>query len=408
MYRRFLSIILAFNLLFLLSACSKQNTGSKKPLYAWVLSEDYSDCLSWIEKNYCSDFDWKLDISVVDSSDLLQLLDNSEKCPDVLMVSPEKIKPLALKKYIIPLADAGFVIERDKYYDFAVNTGIVNNKLYAMCFHSSPGVYVYRRSISKAYLGTDEPTQIESLISDWESFYDVSQLISVSSGQKSYISAGAGDIARTYFGGDFTDPSQSDIEGYFDLIKKLHDNNLIYGAEQWSEAWIEGFNDENSIFSYFLSGIGIDDVLFSVSRESRGDWAAAVPFSPYSWGGVYLGICSESSNKAEAAELIGILTKNEAAMKELALYNGIFTANRSVNRNISSDAEFESSVLGGQNYFDILIRSAETIDNNSVQSSIDSPTITLLGSCAEKYINGTYDMETAVEVFFSSYNSLQE
>ncbi len=406
MIRKTLSIILSLVILVTFSSCKSGSINDKIKVSIWVLSEEYKQHIQWACKNYCNDTNWVPDITVVDSSSLLNIEETVTNLPDVIMLSPEMIEPMANSKYIMPLSEAGIYPNEEKYYKYAFDTGKVNCKLYAMCFHTSPGLFAYRRSLSKAYLGTDTPENLSLILDDWDSFLDVAQLVKVSSNEETFIVAGIADITRSYFSGDFSKLSEQKVEEYFELSKKLYDGEFVYGAEQWSEAWVRGFNDSKSVFSYFLSGIAVDDVLSEVSNESYGDWSVAAPFSPYSWGGAYLAVGSQSDKKNEAAELIEILTVNEVSVKGLSLYSGIFTANKEVNLSVSNDNKFELSVLGGQNYYKVLIESAEKIENTALSKSSDAAIISLLNSCADNYSKGKYDLPTAVSTFFSLLSSL--
>lgn len=408
MLKRISAIVISLLMIFGIAACGKGEYNEKRTLSVWVLSEDYADYIEWAVKNCCDDIDWQAEISVVDSASIEQLIEDSVckgNIPDIIMLPPEKVETLAKNGILMPFSSLGISIDESRYYGFAVNTGKSDGKLYAMCWHASPGLFAYRRTIANAYLGTDDPVDIANLITDDESFLDVSQLLKAASLNETHILAGISDITRAYWSGDFKSLDEASVAEYFEFVKKLADEGYVYDAEQWSEAWIEGFNDSRSVFGYFLSGIAVDDVLCEVSSESRGDWAVTVPYSGYAWGGAYLSVYSGSDNASDAAELIRTLTVNESAMKKLSLYSGIFTANRNVNDAVASDTKFELSVLGGQNYFKVLISSAEQINSENIQSSNDSVIISLLNACAVNYISGEYELSAATEIFFNSLES---
>ncbi len=387
--------------------CGGTEHENQNKLKIWVLSDEYKNCVKWISENYGNN-DYDVDITVIADGDILSCVQESvdnKNFPDVIMTAPESIDLLAEKKLITPLENTGIKIDESKYYSFAVESGKYNGKLYGMCMNASPGVFAYRRSIAAAYLGTSDPADIELLISDWKSFSETAQLLKVSSLERTYITAGISDITRSYFNCIYENTDENKVKEYFEYAKMLSDNNYVFGAEQWSEAWIQGFEDDNAIFGYFLSAIAVDDILCNVSDRSMGDWCLCTPFSSYSWGGTYLTICSESPNKEYAADLIELLTINEESMKAAALQSGIFTANRSVNMSVCNDSKFCLDVLNGQNYYKKLMESAESIeDSGHVNQSNDAMYVMLLNNLAENYINGEYDLNTAVDIYFSTVN----
>lgn len=406
--KRICAIVLSLIVIIGSTACTKTDKTEKRVLSVWALSEDYADYISWAVDNCLADKEWTAEITSVDITSIEQLIDDSSckgNLPDIIMLPPDKIEEFAKNGTIMPLLSTGLNIDESKYYKFAINSGKVDNILYGMCWHASPGLFAYRRSIADAYLGTDSPEDIEALITDSESFLEVAQLLKAASLSETHILAGIDDFAKVYWDVDLDNLSRENVSAYFELVKALVDKEYIFGAQQWSEAWLAGFNDSRSIFGYFLSGIAVDDVLRAVSNESSGDWAVSVPYSGYFWGGAYLAVYSESDNTADAAELIELLTANEAAMKKISLYSGIFTANISVNEAVSDDPQFELSVLGGQNYFKTLIKSAECITAYSAEPSEKAVILTLLSSCADNYASGEYEIDAAVEAFFTSLES---
>ncbi len=408
MTRRIISVFLVLAALLGLISCGEQNKEEKPVLSIWVLSDDYASYIDWTIKNYCSQNERIIEVEAVDFTQIEQKIYDSAckgKTPDIIMLPPEAIEPMAEKGMIAPLSELSSAIDENRFYDFAVNTGKVNGKLYAACWHASPGIFAYRRSIAKAYLGTDEPEAIENLMSDTDSFLEVAQLLKVSSSGNTYVLPGLGDITRAYFGGDFSSLDEEKVAGYFEFAKKLADEGYVYGAQQWSEAWAEGFNDSSTVFGYCLSDIAVRDVLFRIADESIGDWGAAVPCGNYAWGGAYLAIYSGSDDIEISSDIISLLTANESVMIKSSLYSGIFTWNKHVNRTAASDSQFQSAVFGGQNYFRTLIKAADKLSGSSLQSSDDSIAISLLNTCADNYISGEYELSAAVDTFFQSLRS---
>lgn len=402
-----LALLLALLIIFSAAGCSEEKSSDKRLLTVWVFSEDYKDYIDWTVNNYCKNNDWYADISVVSPEDMQNFFADSEgrNLPDVIMIQSEDIEKFANNGIITPLSEAGVSVDKSRYYDFAINAGTVNNKLYAMCWHASPGLFAYRRSIASAYLGTDEPDKISSLISDWKSFLEVSQLVKAASAEETYMLGGTDDITRSYFKGNFSNIEKESLNGYLELAYKLKSESYVYGADMWSQAWLEGFNDSKSIFGYFLSGIAFESVLCEVSDESYGDWAVIAPFSPYTWGGAYFGICSGSDNQTDAANFIELLTVDEPTMEAMTLYSGIFTANKNVNKAVSADSQFELKILNGQNLFDVLIESAENTDYSCVSAPNDSAVIALLNSCAQNYSTDEYELSSVVDSFYKTLNS---
>ena len=89
------------------------------------------------------------------------------------------------------------------YYDYAIEAGRDDaGTLRAVCWQPDPGLFFYRRSIAKAYLGTDSPDEIGAMLSDWQGFLDTARTLRERSGGRTCMTAGIEDIMRAYLGSD--------------------------------------------------------------------------------------------------------------------------------------------------------------------------------------------------------------
>lgn len=375
--KRAAALILAVCLLLGLCACGE--TEKENALTVWVLSDDYGKTVQWCAKKA----GYEVNAVTVPQFDA----EFSDNAPDIVMLTSDMLPEFLSASVLSPVG-----INKDGFYDYTIDLASKNGKLYALPWHASPGLFAYRRSLAKAYFGTDEPEEMARILSSWDNFSSASVLLSTASDGKTSIVSGVEDILRPYFASqfDFSEDdfiSGSDLDNFFNYVNLSSSDFCASPVQQWSEAWFAGMQDSQAVFGYFLSEVALTDVLTEYSGNSSGDWAVIAPFAPYFWGGAWLAVPAKSAHREEAQALLGALSKNEM-LEKACLYGGFFTANDTANSSAAADGQFSLSLLGGQDYFSALSDCAKRIkidrgassDDNAVMSAIAQSAI----ACAEE------------------------
>ena len=246
----------------------------------------------------------------------------------------------------------------------------------------SPGAMIYRRSLAKKYLGTDDPEEIQKYFSDADKLLETARLLKNKSIGKCRIVSAHDDLYKPFLGMRETpwvvdekfnfDPA---MEKYMDFCKIMDEEELDGGARQWSEAWFAGMNDylrddygkKLEIFSYFLPYWGLQWVLKTNAPETSGDWAMCAGPSSWYWGGTWLAAGKNTDNPEAAKEMIRYLTTDEKFLEGMSKSSGEQVCNIKVQDKIKDD--FEESFLGGQNYYEAYCDYAKTIDGSLSQAS---------------------------------------
>ena len=348
--KRAAALILAVCILLGLCACAE--TKSETVLTAWVLSDDYGKTLGWCAKKA----GYEVNTVTVEQFDA----DFDDDSPDIIMLTSDMLSTFLSSSVLSP---AG--INKDGFYDYTIDLASKNGKLYALPWHASPGLFVYRRSLAKAYFGTDESEEMARILSSWDNFSSASVLLSTVSNEKTSIVSGIEDIIRPYFSSQFNFTKEdcvsgSDLGQFFDYVNLSSSDFCASPVQQWSEAWFAGMQDSQAVFGYFLSEVALTDVLNEACGGSNGDWAVIAPFAPYFWGGAWLAVPARSAHREEAQAILNALSSDDMLQKA-CLYGGFFTANDNVNRAVSQDGQFSLALLSGQDYFSALSECARNI-----------------------------------------------
>ena len=72
-----------------------------------------------------------------------------------------------------------------------------DGEIRGLSYQATPGMLVYRRSIAKAVLGTDDPETVAAAVSDWDKFYETAERMKDAG---YYMYSGRADTYRVYSG----------------------------------------------------------------------------------------------------------------------------------------------------------------------------------------------------------------
>lgn len=424
MVKRILPLILAavtaFSMLTCLTSC-----GQKKKIIVWVYSEEYKNEIEDFLKSCKLDVSFDASIRVVESSsfeeELNKCIEKKEDIPDVFMLSPDNITEYVRSDLTADVTSLGLNVNTDNYYSYTIEAATDSDgKIKALGWQADPGLFMYRRSMAKVYLGTDNPDEIQSMISTWDGFYETAQKIYTESGGKTRMLAGQQDMQRPYMAENASPWVQDNklvisdtVSSYLDYIGKMSENHLMYTAEQWSEAWIKGISDSQSVFGYFSSGICMQYVMKKAcggkakGEGSYGDWAVTAGPAGYCWGGSWFAAYSGTSRKKEAGDFISIFTActdDVTRMEESVKYfrtTGEFAASREVVSQIRFDPQFEDSFIGGQNYYYQLSVVAEDVSMSNL-TEYDGEINSMFTTYMNDYAGGLRSKEQALSDFKTS------
>jgi multiple sugar transport system substrate-binding protein len=266
--------------------------------------------------------------------------------PDVVALESAFVKEYVEADF---LADLGSLLpdaKAAKTYPFVtdVGTDAATGVIKAYAYQATPGAVFYRRSLAKEYFGTDDPTEIQALMADFDKFVAMAAVVKEKSGGNTYMVSSSGDFQNPFFanraqpwvvdGALVVDPM---VEKYVETAKLFRDNGYESQAQQWQEGWFAGMNDSlvdangnpKQVFSYFLPTWGLPYVLAPNAKsadgahDTSGDWGVVTGPLPYQWGGTWLGAMAESPKLELAKEFIRFCTLDEENLTNWA--TGVYT-----------------------------------------------------------------------------------
>lgn len=252
--------------------------------------------------------------------------------PDVIALEASFVKEYVEADFLADLGDLLPAAEAAQTYPFVIDVGTNEGVTKAFAYQATPGAVFYRRSLAKEYFGTDDPAEIQALLSDLDKFVAAAAVIKEKSNGNTYMVASSGDFQNPFFANraqpwivDDTLVVDPMVQKYVEIAKLFRDEGYEAQAGQWQEGWFAGMNDSlvdaegnpKQVFCYFLPTWGLPYVLApnavsaDGSKDTSGDWGVITGPLPYQWGGTWLGVMKESPNLDLAKEFVRFATLDE-------------------------------------------------------------------------------------------------
>ena len=256
-----------------------------------------------------------------------------------------------------------------------------NGNLKGLSWQACPGALIYRRSIAKDVLGTDDPDTVQTYLDTWEKFDDVA---AQAKAKGYYMTSSYVADYRVFSNNVFAPWVNENSEIVVDpAIKQWiaqaneHLKNgytLPYGiwdAESFNESKVDG-----KAMCYFGPGWFIDFCLKpaaladaaaaeEVGNGSFGDWGIVKGPQGYFWGGTWLCAAAGSDNFNLTRDVMLKMTCDKDTLLAITNKYGDFTNNVAAMEELAAGG-FEYAFLGNQNHIAVLLDSAQSIDMSNI------------------------------------------
>lgn len=356
--------------------------------------------------------------------------------PDIVALEAAFVKEIVESDVLASLESLRDEATAAQTYPFVLDVGTHDGVLKALAYQATPGALFYRRSLALEYFGTDDPAEIQALLSDFDKYVEAAAIVKEKSGGNTYMVASTGDFQNPFFANRaqpwvvddslVVDPM---VNEYVRVAKLFRDEGYEAQAQQWQEGWFAGMNDSlvdaagnpKQVFSYFLPTWGLPYVLApnatsaDGSSSTVGDWGVISGPLPYQWGGTWLGVLKDSPNMELAMEFIRFATLDETNLTNWA--TGVYTneylaaidpqvapdqqqapgdfvsSQVVVNKIIPSFDDSElSAFLAGQNSYAGFATAAPAV-NAELMTGSDDAIQRALNDPLNQYLNGEIDEE---------------
>lgn len=339
---------------------------------------------------------------------------------DMFLVEADYILKYVNSDSTLDLKEVG-ITEQDMSKQFDYTKVIAQDTKGAqkgISWQGCPGLYIYRRSIAKEVLGTDDPAEVQKAINDWDTFDKTAAKMKE---KGFYMVSGFDDTYRTFsnnvsapwVNGDkvVIDPK---IEKWIEQTKNYTDKGYNQKTVLWAAEWASGQGPDSKVFGYFMPAWGVD---FTIAKNSLakaeadggkqeagngtfGDWAATTGPESYNWGGTWLCAAAGTDNADIVADIMKTICTDDATMKKIVEEKNDFVNNKTVMEALAK-SDYKSNFLGGQNPMQMYYDAAQKIDMSKI-SPYDQGLNESIQTAMHDYFNGTVDKDTAMKNFYTS------
>ncbi len=427
--KKLIAMLLALVMVFALAAPTAFAEGEGKVfnLYAW--NEEFIGFLKAyyaVEKDgewYLPDGETKINFVITPSDNnayqdkLDTTLFNQATAPD-----DEKVDLfLAEADYIQKYADSDFtqdiaalgVTDFSNAYEYTVKAasdadGVVKGVSFQCC----PSALIYRRSIAKDVLGTDDPAEVQALLDSWDKF----EAVAADAKAKGYYMTAS--FAETYrpFSNNCTSPWVDEdnnlqfdpmIEAWIAQTEKFVENEYTLAD---SGIWDQPKNDQmfadGKTMCFFGPAWYFNFCMGNAQDPEKGcsgDWAICEGPAAHFWGGTWMMAPVGTDNPTAVAEIMNLFLNDEEVCSKLVTEQNQFPNNKAVNAKFAEDESYGNDFLGGQN--DIAVFSAMTDNIKWENHTIyDQACNEGLQNALQQYFQGLVDKETALNNFYLTIN----
>lgn len=276
--------------------------------------------------------------------------------------------------------------------------------LKGVSWQACPAGFAYRRSYAKQVLGTDDPAEVQKLLSDWNKFDDVAAKMKAAG----YFMVSGYDDAFRVFSDNVTtkwvngnkitiDPM---IKRWIEQTKEYTDKGYNNKTSLWDGEWSKGMMADGNVFGYFGPAWFIDFCMPHDEGSAFGDWAFCKGPQGYSWGGTWICGAAGSDNISIIKDMMLTLTCDKATMVRIAKEAGDFTNNEPAMKEVAA-SDYKNDFLGGQNHMAFFIDSAASIDKSFI-SAYDQGMNEKIQGAMKDYFNGQVTEEEAWDNFYTS------
>lgn len=288
--------------------------------------------------------------------------------------------------------------------------------LKGVSWQACPGGLIYRRSIAKAVLGTDDPAKVQAALGNWDKF----DAAAAKAKAKGYFMLSGYDDAYRIFSDNMKAPwvSKADkvaidpsIMRWIDMTKNYTDKGYNNKASLWSPESAAGSGKDGKVMCYFGPGWFIDFCLAGWTKAdpkgpneagngSYGDWAFCKGPQGFSWGGTWLCAATGTDNVDLVKAVMKKLTCDTETLTVIAKEKGDFTNNGAAMAAVAK-SDYKNPFLGGQNHVAFFLDSAKSINRSNI-TGYDQGCSEEIQKAFKDYFDGKVDKATATENFYTA------
>ena len=329
---------------------------------------------------------------------------------DMFLVEADYALKYVDSDYTMPIKDLG-ITDDDLSKQYQYTKDVVTDSdgvLKGLSWQGCPGVLFYNRAAAKEVFGTDDPSEVQKYVKDWDTFNDTAATLK-DAGYS--IMSTVNDSYRVY-SNNVSSPWVVDgkiniddnIMNWVDDSKELVDAGETNTYELWSDDWSKGFYPDGKVFCYFGPAWLVN---FSMAADTEGSigyeggWGATEGPQGFFWGGTWICAAEGTDNADLIKDIMLTMTTDDTVMKEIVVDDDDFVNNQDVMNEMAEDTSYSSKILGGQNPIGIYCAGVENLDLSNL-SAYDQGCNEEFQNAMKNYFEGSATKDEALDLFYKA------
>lgn len=288
----------------------------------------------------------------------------------------------------------------------------VNGTQKGLSFQAAPSVLIYRRSIAKDVLGTDDPAEVQKLLGSWEDFDKQAAVAK----EKGYIMTGCveetlrcytNNAKTSFLSDDNTFQVPEEFKTWLTQAKTYVDNGYTMTCGRWADEKSAQMGKDGKVMCFFGPAWYYNFCMGTAKDEANGDWAVCVGPQEHFWGGTWLLKAAGTDNEGVVEDIMKAFSENKDVISQLWEINSEFSCNKAIMEEYAASTTYGNDFLGGQNDAAIMADCAKNITwDPALHTQYDQIFQETLPGRMLEYMKG--DPATEDEAWQNFYKDLQE
>ncbi|MBQ8965519.1 ABC transporter substrate-binding protein [Ruminococcus sp.] len=336
--------------------------------------------------------------------DLKAQADSDNKI-DMFLVEADYALKYVNGPYVMPVKDLGITDDElaDQYQYTKDIVTDSNGVLEGVSWQATPGLFAYRRDIAKEVLGTDDPTEVQAQLADWDKFNEVAKKMKdagyfMLSGYDDSYRTFSNNVSQPWVNSDYQIVVDDNLMKWVDQTKEYTENGYNNGTSLWDDQWNADQSAAGKVFGFFYSTWGINFTLAGNAGANDLYYVCEGP-QAYYWGGTWMCAAQGTDNADTVADIMRALTCNKDIMLQITKDTQDYTNNKAAMEELAAD--FQSEFLGGQNHIALFTAAAPNIDASKI-GPYDQGLNESFQAAFKDYFLGDVDKDTALANFYKS------
>ena len=417
--KKALSLILALTMVLALCACGQSaatkttaSEGKVFNIYAW--NEEFK---GFFEKYYTVPegvtVNWIITPS--DGGAYQEKLDQALQAQSTASDDDKIDLFLAEADYIQKYTDSDYtqdvkplgVTDFSNAYAYTVQTASdANGTVKGVSFQCCPAALIYRRSIAKDVLGTDDPAEVQAALSDWSKFNDVAAQAKdkgyyMTASESATYRVFSNNVATPWVDGNNNLQIDDAIKTWMTQAKEFSDKGYTQTCDIWSDECTAQMFKDGKTMCYFGPAWYYNFSMGNAQDAEKGcfgDWAICEGPQAHFWGGTWLLAPVGTDNPTMVADIMNTFINDEDVCTKLVKNEMQFSNNQKVNEACAADGG--NDFLGGQNDTEIFCELAKNIvfENHTIYDQIINED---LQKTWREYCDGDVTEDAAMANFYA-------